>query len=87
MRLGQKPKPKRRQIKNFLRTLAPDFCWCSVKDLYLMYELIDEDIDLSSFSGVVSQSIKEGILIKRVTYVPIAKNNERRKKMEVLRVT
>lgn len=29
--------------REFLQTLAPDFCFCSLNDLFLMYEQIDED--------------------------------------------
>lgn len=38
------------QITEFLRKLAPEFMWCSVKDLFLMYEQINEDVDWFSFN-------------------------------------
>jgi len=41
--------------KQFLKTLAPDFCWCTWHDLYLMYEQINEDICENSFAVALSQ--------------------------------
>ena len=37
------------RIREFLRDVAPDFMWCSVFDLYLMYEQIDEDVEWHTF--------------------------------------
>ena len=33
----------------FLRKTAPDFMWCTVQDLFLMYEQINWDIDFDVF--------------------------------------
>jgi hypothetical protein len=32
-----------------MRDLAPDFCWMTMKDLFLMAEQIDENVDWFSF--------------------------------------
>jgi hypothetical protein len=44
-------------ITKFLKTIAPNFMWCSRQDLYLMYELIDEDADLNSFRSTLSKEV------------------------------
>jgi hypothetical protein len=36
-------------IGYFLRNIAPDFMWCSVFELYLMYEQVDEDVEWHNF--------------------------------------
>ena len=60
-------------ITEFLRKLAPDFCYCTGFDLYLMYEQIYEDVDFSVFRGVLSKyqhlfHIKQGTRVDSYRY-------------------
>lgn len=47
-------------IRKFLLTLAPDFCWCTAFDLLLMAEQIDEDVNTESFSVILSDLKRRG---------------------------
>lgn len=53
LKIVQAPHPPARRndvkIREFLRTIAPDFMWLSVFDLFLMYEQIDEDVEWDNF--------------------------------------
>lgn len=50
----------------FLRTLAPDFAWLTSFDLFLMYELIDEDYELPSFRTLLRQHVQRGIIERKL---------------------
>jgi len=52
-------------IAGFLRTLAPDFCWMTAHELYLMIEQVDEDADYRSVQVMISRLLKMGDLKSR----------------------
>jgi hypothetical protein len=53
-------KKHRSKIRQFLKTIAPDFMWCTARDLFLMMEQIDEDVDENSFMVVLSLLNRDG---------------------------
>lgn len=54
-------------ITKFLKTYAPDFCWCSVYDLLLMIEQEPrfEDVTQESFKVTISILKKQGWFITK----------------------
>lgn len=65
-------------IGKFLKTYAPNFCWCSAHDLLIMIEqeLKYEDITENSFYVILSYLKKQGFFItKKTLYRP--KHNSR----------
>ena len=52
-------------ISAFIREFAPDFCWMTQKDLLLMAEQVDEDVNERSFPVVINRLVKRGELIAR----------------------
>ncbi len=70
-----------RGLVDFLKTYAPDFCWCSAYDLLILVEqeLRYENVTESSLAGTLSYLKKQGFFItKKVNYRSI--HNERGKK-------
>lgn len=58
-------------MTSFLRCYAPDFCWMTAWDLFLMYEQIDEDANWDAFKIELSRCKKRGYFICRpTTYKP-----------------
>jgi len=51
---------KKYRIKQFLIDLAPDFCWCTGEDLFLMMEVEYEDVQQACFEPVLSLMKKNG---------------------------
>lgn len=56
---------KRHLNRRFLEDLAPDFCWCSGKDLFLMMECLHEDVPEDSFKVTLHKMMREGIFITK----------------------
>lgn len=56
-----------RGLSDFLRTYAPDFCWCSAFDLMIMMEQVPEleDVEEGSLGGVLSYLEKQGWFITK----------------------
>lgn len=52
-------------ISDFLRTLAPNFCWCDYMDLLMMYEQIDEDVNVDSFTRTLYKMVGIGIFERK----------------------
>lgn len=52
-------------VTEFLRTLAPDFMWCSREDLFLMYEQINEDADYFCFRTILATEVKKSRFITK----------------------
>lgn len=42
-------------VRQFLRTLAPDFCWMTSFDLFIMYEQINEEATEDVFKTTLCQ--------------------------------
>jgi hypothetical protein len=53
-------------LSQFLRTIAPDFMWCTSQDLFLMYEQENENICEIVFRVRLSQLHKQGVFITRL---------------------
>jgi len=55
---------------NFLRTYAPDFCWCSAHDLFIMMEQIPEleDVTEDTFKVTLSRLKIQGVFITKPNY-------------------
>jgi hypothetical protein len=51
---------KKYRIKQFLIDLAPDFCWCTGEDLFLMMEVEHEDVQQHCFEPVLSRMKADG---------------------------
>lgn len=51
--------------REFLRTVAPNFCWVTAYDLFLMYEQINEDCPQHSFKSQLCQLTKQGVFITK----------------------
>lgn len=49
----------------FLKTIAPDFMWCSVFDMYIMYEQIDEDVEWYTFKETFHQLFRRGLFLSK----------------------
>lgn len=49
----------------FLRHIAPDFMWCSVFDLFVMYEQLNWEIDFHSFRQLFHQLFRRGEFIRK----------------------
>lgn len=62
------------KICAFLRTIAPDFMWCSVFDMYLMYEQIDEDVEWYTFKETFHQLFRKGLFLSK----PDARSKKRK---------
>lgn len=52
-------------IAAFLRQFAPDFCWMTIQDLFLMAEQHDEMMDINSFSATVCRLHSLGVFVSR----------------------
>jgi hypothetical protein len=52
-------------IKSFLDTLAPNFCWMTANDLFLMLEQIYEDAKEDSFRSKLSEAVTAGKFLVR----------------------
>lgn len=54
-------------IRKFLRTLAPDFCWLSAYDLFIMMEQIPEleDVTEECFKITLHQLKQQGLFITK----------------------
>jgi len=50
---------------SLLRRFAPDFCWMTAHDLYLMLEQINEDIDYTTLCVTICRMEKAGELIAK----------------------
>jgi len=37
-------------LRDFILNIAPDFCWCTAKDLFLMCEQLYEDVSEEAFT-------------------------------------
>lgn len=48
-------------LGSFLTEYAPDFCWCTVHDLFLIAEQKFEDVEYYSFKVTLSELKKKGI--------------------------
>ena len=48
-------------IGKFLKNYAPDFCWCTGHDLFLLAEQEFEDIEYHSFVVTLSKLKKKGV--------------------------
>jgi len=46
----------------FIKTLAPDFCWCNSRDLFNMYLLLNEDADELCFYQTLFHQKRQGVL-------------------------
>jgi hypothetical protein len=52
-------------MKRLIITYAPDFCWCTAMDLFLMIEYLFEDVDFNSFKTTLSRLLANGYFIRR----------------------
>lgn len=50
---------------DFFRLYAPDFCWCTKMELYLMAEQLWEEVDFEIFTVVLSQRKRDGLFITK----------------------
>jgi len=48
-------------VIKFIREFAPDFCWVTSFDLYLMAEIEFPDLDQNSFEVSLSGLVKSGL--------------------------
>jgi hypothetical protein len=51
------------RITEFLRDIAPNFMWCTLFDLYLMYEQINEDVEFNTFKQIFHQMFRKGYFV------------------------
>lgn len=61
-------------ITKFLKQYAPNFCWCTARDLLKMCEVLDEDVEEHVFMITLSKLRKQGYFITR----DIENNNSNR---------
>ena len=73
-------------IREFLKTLAPDYCWVTAEDLYLMYEQINEDICPNSFKVSLCNMVKKGYFKMKPWPMGYAHHTNSRRPMLYLRV-
>lgn len=57
---------KRRKVKSVIIKIMPNFCWVSTKDLFLMFEQIDEDIDYRSFITQFYDAFNDGHFHRKI---------------------
>ena len=53
------------RLKEVILDIAPDFCWCTSRDIYLMIEQEYEDIDWFSFRTCFGKLSRSGTFIKK----------------------
>lgn len=73
------------KIQKFLLEYAPDFCWVTDFDLFLMAEQIDEDVCWFSFKQVLWQLKRKGYFKTRTAQGPHHKSGP--KGLEYLRIS
>ncbi len=71
----------------FFRYVAPDFCWLTAKELFLMAEQIDEDIDENCFMVTLCNEARKGLFLARPWPHPTADGGGGRPPRQYLRVT
>lgn len=69
-------------ITTFFKWVAPDFMWCSVTDLFFMYEQIDENVDWFTFKQLFHVQFRKGLFLSKID--PNKLNNRKGKKARLL---
>ena len=63
----------------FLRNVAPNFMWCTVFDLFLMYEQINWDVEWNCFRQRFHQLFQEGVFLEKPDYTHRRNGKTRRR--------
>ena len=77
----------RLKSQRFLKIYAPDFCWCTWFDLYLMAEQLDEDIDPFVFKVSLRMLLLKGwFIVKEDPSVPPSTSQGGKRRKLYLRI-
>lgn len=71
-------RPPHGTMSDFFHYYAPDFCWVTAWDLYLMYEQIDEDANWYSFHKELHRYTGLGLFERKPSsYLPYQLGHDR----------